>query len=377
MSFQFICISCGHNHDSTQYRTLCILCQGLLKASYSRPLTTESPVLAGKQGIAKYMPTLPIKNPHNIVTLGEGNTPIIQLPSMENKIGINQIYAKLEYMNPTGSFKDRGNAVQISVLKELGVKRFAEIGAGNTGHSLASYAVRAGITMEGFTSDFEKNSTKVKVIQQTGAQLHWIHGDRAATVRAMYLYCEETKTLNLTYHLNPYFIEGNKTIAYEIAEQMHPLPDNIVMTVGNGSQLLGLWWGFNEMIEDGRATKIPKLHGIQSTAFQPMVAAFYNQNWIPNTKDSTVAVGIRIPAPPRLQEVIEACKQSGGNFLAVPDNETIKWQQQLNNLEGIFVEPTTSVTPAGVAQMVQNEIIHPEESILLILGGFGFKEPLP
>ena len=166
-------------------------------------------------------------------------------------------------------------------------------------------------------------------------------------------------------------------MAYEIVEQMDSLPENIVMTVGNGSQLLGLWWGFNEMQLIGRITRIPKLHGVQSTAFQPMVAAFHEKKWQHHDNDYTVAVGIRIPRPPRLEEAVKACKQSGGHFIAVPDEETLDWQQRLNMLEGLFVEATTSVALAGAARLIENKIIPSDENILFILGGSGFKEPIP
>ena len=377
MSFKFTCIKCSHSHDQTQYRTLCTMCGSLLRAQYDQSKTKKPYSIPDKHGIGKYQPMLPITNSDNIVTMGEGNTPIIKLTSLAKQVAIQQVYAKLEYVNPTGSFKDRGNAVQTSVLKELGINRLAEIGAGNTGHSLASYCVRAGITMDGFTSIYEKDSSKVKVIEGTGAHMHWIEGNKEKARKAMTLYCKETGILDLTYHLNPYFIEGNKTMAYEIVEQMDPLPENIVMTVGNGSQLLGLWWGFNEMKSIGRIARIPKLHGVQSTAFQPMVAAFHEKKWQHNDNNYTIAVGIRIPAPPRLEEAVKACKQSGGHFIAVPDEETLDWQQRLNMLEGLFVEATTSVALAGATRMIENEIIPSDENILFILGGSGFKEPIP
>ena len=377
MSFKFICIICGNSHDQSQYRTLCTICGGLLRTHYEQSKTSNQYSISHKRGIERYQRMLPIANPDNIVTMGEGDTPVIKLSSLAKQFGIQQAYAKLEFMNPTGSFKDRGNAVQTSVLKELGIKRLAEIGAGNTGHSLASYCVRAGITMDGFTSIYEKDSSKVKVIEGTGAHMHWVEGNKEKTREAMTLYCTKTGILNLTYHLNPYFIEGNKTIAYEMAEQMDTLPDNIVMTVGNGSQLLGLWWGFNEMKAMGSVPRIPKLHGVQSTAFQPMVAAFHKKMWALEENNYTVAVGIRIPAPPRLEEAIAACKQSGGNLIAVPDEETLDWQQRLNELEGIFVEATTSVAIAGAVRMIEEKVIPSNENVLFILGGSGFKEPVP
>ena len=274
MSFDLVCVECSRHHDASRYRTTCDECGNLLRVDYDTPATAEARILPGAKGIARHLPMLPVRNQANLVTMGEGDTPIVPLTHTGQALDIDAVYAKLEYMNPTGSFKDRGNAVQVSVLKETGVRRAAEIGGGNTGHSLAAYCARAGITFVAFTFEGEDNR-KVQAIRQTGAEMHWVNGDRRTAMAAMDAFCSDSDTLNLTYQLNAYFIEGNKTMAYEIAEQMDPLPDNIIMAVGNGSQLLGMLWAFKEMLQDGRVQKIPRLHAVQSEAYQPLASAFH------------------------------------------------------------------------------------------------------
>ena len=377
MSFELVCVECSRYHDASRYRTACDECGNLLRVDYDTPATAEARVLSGAGGIARYLPMLPVRDQANLVTMGEGDTPVVPLTRTSQALNIDAVYAKLEYMNPTGSFKDRGNAVQVSVLKETGVQRAAEIGGGNTGHSLAAYCARAGITFVAFAFEGEDNR-KVQAIRQAGAEMHWVDGDRRAAAAAMDAFCSDSDTLNLTYQLNTYFIEGNKTMAYEIAEQMDPLPDNIIMAVGNGSQLLGMWWAFKEMLQDGRVQRIPRLHAVQSEAYQPLASAFQGQDWSPSLPGpETVAIGIKISSPPRLQELVEACRETGGESLAVSDSEIVEWQRRLNSMEGLFVEPTSATVLAAAERLGAQGAITPSESVLFPLTGFGFKEPMP
>ena len=377
MSFELVCVECSRHYDASRYRTTCNECGNLLRVDYDIPPTTEARILPGAKGIARYLPMLPVRNQANLVTMGEGDTPIVPLIHTSQALNIDAVYAKLEYMNPTGSFKDRGNAVQVSVLKETGVQRAAEIGGGNTGHSLAAYCARAGITFVAFAFEGEDNR-KVQAIRQSGAEMHWVDGDRRAAAAAMDAFCSDSDTLNLAYQLNAYFIEGNKTMAYEIAEQMDQLPDNIIIAVGNGSQLLGMWWAFKEMLQDGRVQKIPRLHAVQAEAYQPLASAFQGHDWSPSSPGpETVAIGIKISSPPRLQELVEACRQTGGQCLAVSDSEIVEWQRRLNSMEGLFVEPTSATVLAAAERLRAQGAITSSESVLFPLTGFGFKEPMP
>ena len=377
MSFDLVCVECSRHYDASRYRTTCNECGNLLRVDYDTPLAAEARILPGAKGIARYLPMLPVRNQANLVTMGEGDTPVIPLTHTSQALNIDAVYAKLEYMNPTGSFKDRGNAVQVSVLKETGVHRAAEIGGGNTGHSLAAYCARAGITFVAFTFE-EEDNRKVQAIRQTGAEMHWVSGNRQTAMAAMDAFCSDSDTLNLAYQLNAYFIEGNKTMAYEIAEQMDPLPDNIIMAVGNGSQLLGMWWAFKEMLQDGRVQRIPRLHAVQSEAYQPLASAFQGHDWSPGLPGAeTVAIGIKISSPPRLQELVAACRQTGGQCLAVPDSEIVEWQRRLSRMEGLFVEPTSATVLAAAERLRTQGAITSSESVLFPLTGFGFKEPMP
>ena len=377
MAFEMVCIECGARHDASTYRLSCERCGNLLDVEYDTPKSVEARVVAGARGLARYIPMLPIHDPDNLVTLGEGDTPIVPLASVGKSLGLRNLYGKLEYQNPTGSFKDRGNAVQVTVLKEAGITEIADSTAGNAGNSTAAYCARAGIRYIGFVEEGVRDR-KVEAMALHGADLRWIKGDRQARLEAVRKFCEETGILFFNYDSNAYFNEGQKTIAYEIAEQMDTFPDHIIAPTGNGSVLMALWKGFGEMLEDGRGQLTPRLHAAQTELFQPLVAAYNERSWNrPPDDTKSVSVGIRIAEPPRLQTVVKAIRKTGGRPIAVPENAVISWQRRLALEEGIFVEPTSATALAGLEALVAQGVIEGNETVLIPLTGAGTKEPIP
>src|SRR5438309_470472 len=376
MAFELVCTQCANRHDALRYRLHCERCQGLLDVEYDTPSPAEFRVVKRAPGLRRYAPLLPLRNPDALVTLGEGETPVVPLSAVGRELEINNLSAKLEYLNPTGAFKDRGNAVQVTVLKELGIAAAADIAGGNAGHSFASYCARARIKFVGFAYE-DPRHPKLQAIALTGAEMHRVEGDRRACAEAMAAFCLDTGTLNMRYGRNAYFVEGLKTIAYEICEQLDPLPDHIVVPVGNGSVLLGLHRGFKEMLEDGRAGRMPRLHAAQSDACQPLVAALRGRSWSPSAAADSVAVGIQVGEPPRLDALVAACGESGGDAVAVGDDAVLRWQRRLSELEGILVEPTSATVLAAVEELARQGSIGPDERVLVPLTGFGFKEPIP
>ncbi len=280
MAYELVCVQCGARHDGSKYRLACDQCSSLLDVVYDTPATTEARLVPDARGTARYLPMLPIVDPANLVTMGEGNTALVVTPRIGQSLGIDDLYIKLECANPTGSFKDRGNAVQVSVLKETGVTAVADSTGGNAGHSFAAYCARAGIRFVGFAEE-GNTSRKLQAIAFHGTEIHFVKGDRYARAAAVRKFCEDTGVLYMNYGRNAYFIEGQKTMAYEIPEQMERLPDHIIVPIGNGSILHGLWRGFQEMLEDGRVQRIPHLHGAQTEETQPLVAAFNRKKWSP------------------------------------------------------------------------------------------------
>ena len=377
MGFELVCVECSAWHDASNYRISCERCGNLLDVEYDTPKSVDARVVPGAKGLARYSPMLPIRDPANLVTMGEGDTPIVPLSNVGRSLGLRNLYGKLEYQNPTGSFKDRGNAVQVTVLKEAGITEIADSTTGNAGNSTAAYCARAGIRYIGFAEEGVRDR-KTEAMALHGTELHWVKGDRQARKKAVRKFCEDTGILFFDYGSNAYFNQGQKTIAYEIAEQMATPPDHIIAATGNGSVLLGLWKGFGEMLEDGRGQRMPRLHAAQTELFQPLVAAYNEGGWNRPPDDTrSVAVGIRIAEPPRLQTVVKAMRETGGQPVAVPEEAIISWQRRLAQGEGIFIEPTTATALAGLEALVAQRVIGRNDVVLLPLTGAGIKEPIP
>ena len=230
------------------------------------------------------------------VSLGEGNTPIVSLPSVASRLGIQSLDAKLEYINPTGSFKDRGTAVVIAAAKQHGVSEVVEDSSGNAGASVSAYAARAGMKAHIFAPSSAPQA-KLRQIVAYGAQVHSIPGPREATTAAAVEYATVHSLVYASHVLSPYFVEGTKLFAYEIFHRSGDrMPQHIVMPVGNGSLLLGALKGFSELKRGGHITEIPRLHAVQAKNVMPIVAAFQGLTDAPPIA-TTVAGGIAVGNP--------------------------------------------------------------------------------
>ena len=378
MAYILACVVCEAQYDGSKYRLYCESCGGLLDARYDTPATVEARVDTTAQGTARFLPTLPINDPANLVTMGEGNTPVVPLPRVGEKLGVATLNAKMEYFNPTGSFKDRGNTVQVSVLKDTGVTEVTDATGGNAGHSFAAYCARAGIKFFGFANRTTYDSRKVHAIALHGTEVHWVGPSRAARNEGAQKFAENSGILHMNYGQNIYFIEGLKTLAYEIAEQMAPLPDHIIVPIGNGSIYQGMWRGFREMLEDGRAARMPRLHGAQTDETHPVVAAYEGREWVPYEGEaSSKANGIGVTNPPRPDALLEAARESGGSFVTVTEDKILEWQRLLASMEGVIVEPTSAIVLGALENLLASGSVQPSDSVLLPLTGFGVKEPIP
>ena len=260
--FSLQCSECRAQYKAEMSTLYCVECCAVLDVAY------------GVNGSASAMP-LPLRRPEQAITLGEGNTPSVSLHNVAERLGADIIHAKLEAMNPTGSFKDRGTAVMMSVAAELGVTEVVEDSSGNAGASVAAYAARAGIRAHVF-APAAAPAAKLQQIAVYGAQTHLIEGDRQAVTDAATEFARRNSLVYASHNLSPYFTEGTKTFAYEIAELFdgHP-PRHIVIPVGNGSLLIGAFRGFQELLQMGRIATIPKLHAIQARAVMPLVVSLH------------------------------------------------------------------------------------------------------
>ena len=320
---------------------------------------------------------LPVHNAGSLISLGEGQTPCAPLPTLAGRLGLRSLHAKLEFLNPTGSFKDRGTAVMMSVAREQGVREVVEDSSGNAGASVAAYAARAGIKAHVFVPA-SAPVAKVGQIRVYGAEAHPIEGPREATTEAAVAYSADRGIVYASHNLSPYFIEGTRTLSYEIAQQFaEGMPDHVVMPVGNGSLFIGAWKGLEELRDAGTVGSLPRLHCVQAEAVQPIVAAYRGEAWAPTAGVGTVAGGIAAADPPRKHQILEVLAASGGVALAVGDDEILEWQRLLAGAEGIYAEPTSAAAFAGLVHLVTNGDVKPSDSVLIPVTGFGLKDVPP
>ena len=339
-------------------------------------LDCESPLEVDYPGhdYGSAIPPMPVPQRFlDSATLGEGNTPVVDLSAVASRLGIQSLDAKLEYINPTGSFKDRGTAVVIAAARQHGVSEVVEDSSGNAGASVSAYAARAGMKAHIFAPSSAPEA-KLRQIVAYGAQVHSIPGPREATTAAAVAYATEHSLVYASHVLSPYFVEGTKLFAYEIFHQSgDSMPKHIVMPVGNGSLLLGALKGFSELKRGGHITKIPRLHAVQAKNVMPIVAAFQGLSDAPPIAN-TVAGGIAVGTPARLGEIVSAIKTTDGTATAVEENDILTWRDTLAQTEGIYGEPTSAAAFAGLAQLIEQGIISPYERILIPITGFGLKD---
>ncbi|MBI4197922.1 MAG: threonine synthase [Chloroflexi bacterium] len=370
---QLRCVECGAPHQADVHTLFCRQCGSPLAVEYLGVNLLPRVGLGGLWGLGA---PSPVHHPNSVVSLGEGATPVAPLATLGKRLGLDALFGKLEYQSPTGSFKDRGSTVLMSVLREMGVAEIAEDSSGNAGASIAAYATRAGIHAHVF-APASAPLAKLQQIQVYGAQVHLIEGPREAATRAAMDYVAQRGLVYASHNLSPYFLEGTKTFAYEVAGQCRPLPQHIVIPVGNGSLLIGAWKGFLELRAQGRIGEVPRLHAIQAEAVRPIASAYEGKAWRPQPGARTVAGGIAVAQPPRLRQALHAIRETGGTSVAVPDEAIVRWQMALAREEGIYAEPTSTAAFAGVEMLVQQGVIAADEPVLAPITGMGLKDSPP
>ena len=358
-------------------RLRCAECGSPLDVAYIGVVYTAAADALPSDAHPSDMPS-PLHSLVHAVTLGEGDTPSVRLRALGYLLGLEALYAKLEFMNPTGSFKDRGTAALMSVAKEFGAREVVEDSSGNAGASVAAYAARAGIKAHIF-APASAPAAKLSQISVYGATTHLIEGSRQAATDAAMDFAAARGLVYASHNLSPFFLEGTKTFAYEIARQFDGRPPkHIVIPVGNGSLLIGAYKGFGELQRNGLIETMPRLHAVQARAVMPLAAAFADGSATPLSESATtIAGGISVANPPRLKQSTEALRNTGGTAVAVSDADIARWHALLARKEGIFAEPTAAAAFAGLDLLVKCGTIRQSESTLLPVTGFGLKDAIP
>jgi threonine synthase len=316
--------------------------------------------------IREYMDRLPINAGDPIVTLGEGGTPLVHAPSLSALTGA-EVYIKVEGMNPTGSFKDRGMTMAISKVVAEGSKAVVCASTGNTSASAAAYAAHAGLTCAVVLPDGKIAAGKMAQAIVHGAKLIAVDGnfdDCLDIVREL----SDQYPVSLVNSVNPFRLQGQKTAAFEICDQLGDAPDIHVLPVGNAGNISAYWMGYKEYAADGTATKRPQMWGVQAEGAAPFVEGE------PVKNPETIATAIRIGNPASWDLAIAARDESGGWIRAVSDGAILTAQAMLAAEVGIFVEPASAASVAGLLAAAQAGGVPKGAVITCTVTGNGLKD---
>ena len=362
--FKLKCVYCGRSYDPSSRIWRCKCGKPLDVILELKDLEVDFRLLKGREAsMWRYRELLPIPPKARIVTLGEGYTPVI----VREVDGV-RVTLKLDYLNPTGSFKDRGASVLVTHLLGIGVKEIVEDSSGNAGAAMAAYSAVAGIKCKVFVPADAPEGKKLQIASY-GAELVPVKGSRAQVgVAAMK---EAEKAYYAGHTWNPFFLEGLKTVAYEYVEQRGGTPDLVLIPVGSGGLFLGVFKGFKEMLGLGLVDRMPRLMAVQAEGFTPVYDAMYGEYGRP-VPELILADGIAVPKPPRLEQVVKAIRETKGDVIIVNNKEILMAFKELARM-GLFVEPTSATVLAALRRGLNEGVIEKGEEVYMPLTGIGLK----
>ena len=318
--------------------------------------------------IERYRPLLNLPDHSQIVTLLEGDTPLIPLPNLAKELGGDfELYAKFEGLNPTGSFKDRGMTAAVSEALGRAAKAVICASTGNTAASAAAYAARAGLPAIVLIPEGKVATGKIAGAVAYGAQVIQIQGSFDAALELV-VEISEKHEIALVNSLNPYRLEGQKTAAFEICEALGAAPDLLCLPVGNAGNITAYWMGFKQY-DELKGTSLPQLLGVQAAGAAPLVAGYTIDH------PETVASAIRIGKPARGEQALQAAEESDGKIMAVSDEEILVMQARLAG-EGLWVEPASAAGLAGLAKEIgKGKLDVRGKRVVAVCTGHGLKDP--
>ena len=324
----------------------------------------------------RYKEFLPVNFEENIITLGEGFTPILDAKNLALDLGINKLLIKDESLNPTSSFKARGLSAAVSKAKEFGIKKFSIPTAGNAGGALSAYAAKGNLESYVFMPKDAPQANKTEV-KYFGSNLELIDGyindaGKRSLEQSLNLNLFDVSTLK-----EPYRVEGKKTMGYEIAEQLNwNLPDHIIYPTGGGTGIIGIWKAFQELSEIGMIeSDLPKMICVQADGCSPVVDAYLKGKKYAELfkKPATIAAGMRVPIAVGDYLIINSVNQSNGTALKINDKDMVEGVKKMSSREGIFCAPEGGSIVSAAIKLIDSNFIKPNETVLLLNTGSGYK----
>ena len=357
------CSQCGSRYSLEEIRWRC-RCGSYLDIHIDYHFNIEK-ISSRNASLWRYREAIPVIHDKNIISLGEGLTPLTPITFINKTI-----FFKQDHLFPSGSFKDRGATVLISKVSELGIKKVVEDSSGNAGAAIAAYCARAGISCHIFIP-LKTSQSKADQIIRYGARVTRVSGTRE---NASKFALEEARNAYFASHTwNPFFIQGTKTFSFEVCEQLGwSTPDTVVLPVGNGTLLLGAHKGFQELQQKGIITKIPRLIAIQPENCAPIYHTFKKKRQIlvPIKAKKTLADGLAISRPLRWHQIIKAIQESEGDVVAVTEDEIQKSLDEMLRM-GFYIESSSAVTIAGIKKILRQ--ISSRDLVVSAFTGHGLK----
>ena len=380
-NFSLSCIGCNSIFSITELIYECPKCGDLLevlidyrriKAKLSKSGWRKRPI-----SVWKYFELLPYQNSSNIITLNEGGTGLHKCRKLGAFLGLDNLYVKNEGENPTGSFKDRGMTVGVTRAFESGAQSVICASTGNTSASLSAYSAKAGMRRIVLIPSGKIAYGKLAQAIVYGAQIVQVQGNFDESLKIVLDICKRNRQVYLLNSINPFRIEGQKTLAFEICDQLGRVPDYMVMPVGNAGNISAAWKGYSEFLNLGIISDRPKMIGVQAQGASPIFQAVKNsrKSIDPIKKPETIATAIRIGAPISWKKALRAIYESNGTALAIEDKEILEAQSLLAKLEGLFVEPASASPIAALKKLVRAGVIKKKEIVVCVATGNGLKDP--
>lgn len=354
----YVCSEDGTRADARTAPWCCPVCGGPWDLDFTPDPAAPLEPAAGPNSLWRYGSALPLPGAY-AVTLAEGNTPLVPLTD--------RVHAKLDFLMPTLSFKDRGAVMLAELARRLGPQRVVADSSGNAGTAFAAYCARAGLPCEVFVPQ-GTSEKKTEQMRAHGAKVRVVPGGREATAAAARAEADLPGVFYASHVFNPYFLHGTKTYVYEIWEALSGhLPEVLVVPVGNGTLLLGAALAVEELAR--RGVRPPALVAVQAEAVAPLASAFAAgaEDASPVPQLPTLAEGIAIPAPPRARQILAAVRASGGTFLTVSDDRVRAARLDLAG-RGLFVEPTAAACWAAVGPSAPGDPLQDRTAVLPLCG---------
>ena len=374
------CTQCGKTYPHDELSKISPCCNKVLFARYNlaqlKADKTREDWIDRPSNMWRFAELMPVVNPDNILTLGEGGTPLLEANQLGSKLGMSKLLIKEEGLNPTGTFKARGISAAVSKAYELGVTGFTMPSAGNAAGAAAAYGARAGLPVKVFMPQDAPPANK-KESFMAGSELNLVDGLISDAGRIAVTVAEEQNLFDLSTLKEPYRAEGKKTMGLEIAMQLGwKMPDTIIYPTGRGTGIIGMYKGFQELLELGWVSGTPpKCIAVQASGCQPIVKAFNEgkdsaEPW-PNA--TTIADGLRVPGPFADYLILQAIRETGGTALAVEDADMVDAMYELATEEGIIACPEGAATLVGLKELLETGFISRDETVVLLNTGSGYK----